>query len=105
MIERLAIIAPGLLGGSVARAARALKCTQSPYAVELDDGASVQARSIIQLPCCAIAAMQPRRERDVTSQAFVHLPELLFLRCLTRPAEDGDQVEVAASRLVVTSGQ
>ena len=32
---------------AVARAARALKCTQSPYAVELDDGASVQARSVI----------------------------------------------------------
>src|SRR4029077_8877661 len=32
---------------AVARAARALKCAQSPYAVELDDGASVQARSVI----------------------------------------------------------
>ena len=32
---------------AVARAARALKCVRSPYTVELDDGASVQARSII----------------------------------------------------------
>jgi hypothetical protein len=35
----------------------------------------------------------------------VHLPELSFLRCRARLAHDGDQVEVAASRLVVTSGQ
>jgi hypothetical protein len=49
--------------------------------------------------------MQPRRERDGTSQAFVYLPELLFLRRRARPAEDGDQVKVAAPRLVVTSGQ
>jgi hypothetical protein len=65
----------------------------------------VQTRRIAQLPGRAIAAMQLRRERDGTSQAFVHLPEPLFLRCRARPAEDGDQVEVAASRLVVTSGQ
>jgi len=65
----------------------------------------VQARRIIQLPRRAIAAMQPRRERAGTSQAFVYLPELLFLLRRARPAEDGDQVEVAASRLVVTSGQ
>ena len=32
---------------AVARTARALKCTRSPYALELDDGATVQARSII----------------------------------------------------------
>jgi thioredoxin reductase (NADPH) len=32
---------------AVARAARALKCVHSPYTVELDDGASVQGRSII----------------------------------------------------------
>jgi thioredoxin reductase (NADPH) len=32
---------------AVARSARALKCLRSPYTVELDDGASVQARSII----------------------------------------------------------
>ena len=32
---------------AVARSARALKCVRSPYTVELDDGASVQARSII----------------------------------------------------------
>jgi thioredoxin reductase (NADPH) len=31
----------------VARAARALKCARSPYTVELDDGGSVQGRSII----------------------------------------------------------
>jgi thioredoxin reductase (NADPH) len=31
----------------VARSARALKCNRSPYTVELDDGKSVQARSII----------------------------------------------------------
>jgi len=65
----------------------------------------VQAHRIIQLPYRAIAAMQPRRERDGTSQAFVYLPELLLLRRRARPAEDGDQVEVAAFRLVVTSRQ
>ncbi len=32
---------------AVARSARALKCARPPYAVELDDGASVQGRSII----------------------------------------------------------
>jgi thioredoxin reductase (NADPH) len=32
---------------AVARAARALNCDKAPYAVELDDGAKVQARSII----------------------------------------------------------
>jgi len=32
---------------AVARAARALKCDHSPFAVQLDDGASVEARSII----------------------------------------------------------
>ncbi|MGD0302742.1 MAG: FAD-dependent oxidoreductase [Bryobacteraceae bacterium] len=32
---------------SIARAASALKCGRSPYSVELDDGGSVQARSII----------------------------------------------------------
>jgi thioredoxin reductase (NADPH) len=32
---------------AVARSARALKCVRPPYAVELDDGASVQGRSII----------------------------------------------------------
>src|SRR5580693_5093680 len=32
---------------AVARSARALKCARSPYTVELDDGASVGARSII----------------------------------------------------------
>jgi len=32
---------------AVARSARALKCVRSPYTVELDDGASVQSRSII----------------------------------------------------------
>ncbi len=32
---------------AVARAARALRCTKSPYAVELDDGAIVRARSVI----------------------------------------------------------
>jgi thioredoxin reductase (NADPH) len=32
---------------AVARSARALKCDRPPYAVELDDGKSVQARSII----------------------------------------------------------
>jgi thioredoxin reductase (NADPH) len=32
---------------AVARSARALKCVRSPYTVELDDGASVQGRSII----------------------------------------------------------
>jgi thioredoxin reductase (NADPH) len=32
---------------AVARSARALKCVRSPYTVELDDGKSVQARSII----------------------------------------------------------
>jgi thioredoxin reductase (NADPH) len=32
---------------SIARAASALKCGRSPYAVQLDDGGSVQARSII----------------------------------------------------------
>jgi thioredoxin reductase (NADPH) len=32
---------------AVARSARALKCARSPYMVELDDGASVQARSIV----------------------------------------------------------
>ncbi len=32
---------------AVARTARALKCKRSPYALELDDGATVQARSII----------------------------------------------------------
>jgi thioredoxin reductase (NADPH) len=32
---------------AVARSARALKCVRPPYAVELDDGKSVQARSII----------------------------------------------------------
>jgi len=32
---------------AVARSARALKCVSSPYTVEMDDGASVQARSVI----------------------------------------------------------
>jgi thioredoxin reductase (NADPH) len=32
---------------AIARAARTLKCVRSPYTVELDDGGSVQARSII----------------------------------------------------------
>ena len=32
---------------AVARSARGLKCARSPYAVELDDGAAVKARSII----------------------------------------------------------
>ena len=32
---------------AVARTARALKCVKSPYTLELDDGAKVQARSII----------------------------------------------------------
>jgi len=32
---------------AVARAARALKCLQPPYTVELDDGASVQGRSVV----------------------------------------------------------
>ena len=32
---------------AVARSARALKCVRPPYTVELDDGASVQSRSII----------------------------------------------------------
>jgi thioredoxin reductase (NADPH) len=32
---------------AIARAARALKCVQSPYTVELDDGASVQGRSVV----------------------------------------------------------
>jgi thioredoxin reductase (NADPH) len=32
---------------AIARAARALRCARTPYAVELDDGATVQARSII----------------------------------------------------------
>jgi thioredoxin reductase (NADPH) len=32
---------------AVARSARALKCARSPYTVELDDGASVQTRSIV----------------------------------------------------------
>jgi hypothetical protein len=49
--------------------------------------------------------MQLRRERAVAPQAFVHLRELLLLRCRARPAEDGDQVEVAAARLVITSGE
>ena len=32
---------------AIARAARALRCLRTPYALDLDDGASVQARSII----------------------------------------------------------
>jgi thioredoxin reductase (NADPH) len=32
---------------AVARSARALKCVQSPYTIELDDGASAQGRSVI----------------------------------------------------------
>ena len=64
----------------------------------------VQVRGIIQLSRCAIAAMQLRREREGTSQAFMHLPEMLLLRRRARPVEDGDQVEVTAPRLVVTSG-
>ena len=48
---------------AVARAARALKCAQSPYAVELDDGASVQARSII------VAAGAQYRKLDLPNLA------------------------------------
>ena len=44
---------------AVARSARALKCARAPYALELDDGAVVQARSII------VAAGAQYRKLDV----------------------------------------
>jgi thioredoxin reductase (NADPH) len=48
---------------AVARSARALKCGRSPYTVELDDGASVQGRSII------IAAGAQYRKLDLPNLA------------------------------------
>ena len=48
---------------AVARAARALKCAHSPYTVELDDGASVQGRSII------VAAGAQYRKLDLPNLA------------------------------------
>ncbi|WP_342745247.1 hypothetical protein [Streptomyces colonosanans] len=49
--------------------------------------------------------MQLRREGDGAPQALVYFPEPLFLQCRARSVEDGDQVEVAAARLVVTCGE
>jgi thioredoxin reductase (NADPH) len=48
---------------AVARSARALKCARPPYTVELDDGASVQGRSII------IAAGAQYRKLDLPNLA------------------------------------
>ncbi len=48
---------------AVARSARSLKCGRSPYTVELDDGASVQGRSII------IAAGAQYRKLDLPNLA------------------------------------
>ena len=48
---------------AVARSARALKCSRPPYTVELDDGASVQGRSII------VAAGAQYRKLDLPNLA------------------------------------
>ncbi len=48
---------------SVARAARALKCTRPPYTIELDDGGSLRARSII------VAAGAQYRKLDLPNLA------------------------------------
>src|ERR1700686_3162765 len=48
---------------AVARAARALKCIQPPYTVQLDDGGSVRARSII------VAAGAQYRKLDLPNLA------------------------------------
>jgi hypothetical protein len=65
----------------------------------------VRALRIVQLPCDAVTAMQPRRQLDGTSQALMHLPERALLRRRAWPGQNGDQVEVTAPRLVVTSGE
>lgn len=65
----------------------------------------VRARRIIQLRRRAVAAVQLRRELAGAAQALVHLAEPPFLRRRAGPPEDGDQIEVAAARLVITASE